>query len=170
MSTPPNIHIAFADFAPDFNQVIMDGFLRCHDEPLTRKSHYFGNRHENIYITSAQMPMLELLVDTAIRHAQDALGKPAEPLRCGYWFNAMLPGHITQMHSHDDADERLSGVYYVQVPPRSGQLLLKQGDEITHITPQAGMFVFFPADIEHAVSEHRGEGLRLSIGMNFGPA
>ncbi len=169
MHTRPNLYIAFSDFDAAFHQALVTGFLKHQNDPLTRKSHFFGARHENIYINADRLPMLQTLIDASIEQAHAVLGNSMATLHCGHWFNAMQPGHETQPHTHDDDDERLSGVYYLQVPAHSGQLLLRHQDQVTRIQPEPGMWVFFPADIEHAVSLHRGDGLRLSVGMNFGP-
>jgi hypothetical protein len=46
---------------------------------------------------------------------------------------------------------------------RDGPLLIRQ-------TPTAGTFLFFPPDLPHWVEANHSGRLRLSIGMNFGPA
>ena len=69
---------------------------------------------------------------------------------------------------HDEDDELVSGVYYVQVPRDTGELLLTHGDVSTRVQPVAGQFVFFAPDVLHEVTENRSTETRLSIGMNFG--
>jgi hypothetical protein len=80
----------------------------------------------------------------------------------------MPPGAVTTVHSHDDYDELLSGVYYVSVPQNSGNLIIQQQNRQYVITPQQGMFVFFAPDALHEVSENMSAEDRLSIGINFG--
>ena len=81
----------------------------------------------------------------------------------------MGPNEVTTEHNHDDDDELLSGVYYVQVPPNSGDLIIVDKHSRTLVTPQPGMFVYFAPDVMHSVSANRSGERRISIGMNFGP-
>ncbi len=168
---------------------IVDAFLRCHAAPDVRKTHLFGGRYENIYLDERHIPELALLIDNATRLAGEILG--LDGLRAGYWFNFMPPGAVTLPHTHDDDDEMLSGVYYLEAPANSGELILhhdkilrqpgiatrpaNSGELILHhdtgqetITPEAGLFVFFSPRVRHEVSENRSTKNRLSIGMNFG--
>ena len=113
-----------------------------------------------------QVPELGDLFDEACSHARRILG--IDDLQAGCWFNFMPPGAVTTVHSHDDDDELLSGVYYVSVPEDSGQLIIHENNEQYAITPQQGMFVFFPPDVVHEVSENMSTQQRLSIAINFG--
>ena len=114
------------------------------------------------------MPELGVILQAAQAQAAAILGRESETLRLGLWFNEMKPGHKTLPHTHDDADELLSGVYYVTAPPRCGNLVLTDGDASVALKPQAGMFVFFPPDLLHEVEPNRSDETRLSLGMNFG--
>lgn len=80
----------------------------------------------------------------------------------------MQPGDITYPHTHDAGDELLSGVYYIEVPPHSGKLLLEQGGQRLEIVPQAGRFVFFAPDILHEVTLNESGRPRISFGFNVG--
>lgn len=91
-------------------------------------------------------------------------------LRCGFWFNAMSPGHRTTRHSHEENDEQLSAVYYVACPADSGRLILHDEAAQIIVTPQPGLLVVFPPDLPHEVEENRSEAMRLSVAFNFGPA
>lgn len=149
------------------NTAILDGFHKHLNDPDVRKTHFFQGRFENIYIAPELIPPVAVIVAEATNLAQQILSNPKN-LKSGYWFNAMYPENETLAHSHDDDEELLSGVYYVEVPENSGQLLLGNGVGACAVIPQAGNFVFFKPDLTHAVERHCGEGLRLSIGMNFG--
>lgn len=76
---------------------------------------------------------------------------------------------IDHLHSHDDNDELLSGVYYVAAPPGSGRLLIHAGGPRLAVVPEPGLFVFFPPEIPHEVEVNESQGQRLSLAMNFGP-
>ncbi|MGD8934573.1 MAG: putative 2OG-Fe(II) oxygenase, partial [Gammaproteobacteria bacterium] len=148
------------------NKALLDGFLRHQQDSNVKRSHLFNGRYENIYLTSTQIPELASLLEEACEHASSILG--TADLQAGCWFNYMPPGAVTTVHSHDDYDELLSGVYYVSVPQNSGNLIIHQGNRQHVISPQEGMFVFFAPDAVHEVSENLSASGRLSIGINFG--
>ena len=155
----------------DLNAPIIKKFLANQNNAEIKKSHLFEGRYENIYITERQIPELTFLLDEAITQAKKIL--KVDNLRAGYWFNYMPPGSTTLIHSHDDYDELLSGVYYVSVPENSGNLIIhdttdKNSKETIEITPQAGEFIFFKPDVRHEVSRNNSDEHRLSIGINFG--
>jgi hypothetical protein len=148
------------------NKKITLDFLKYSDSPNTRKSHLFGGRYENIYLNEEQIPALSSLINEATQLAQNIL--KVEGLRAGYWFNYMPPESTTTLHTHDDDDELLSAVYYVDVPENSGNLIIYQDSEKIEITPKIGDFIFFKPDVQHEVSRNNSPEYRLSIGMNFG--
>jgi uncharacterized RmlC-like cupin family protein len=167
MTNSDRIHNINPGFAAVFNHALRDGFQKHALSPQVRRSHLFNNRYENIYLTSNEIPELEILLSKACEIAVTITG--ASKIKAGCWFNAMPPGAVTTRHSHDDDDELLSGVYYVQVPPDSGDLILYDDEPPTRITPVAGQMIFFPPDIDHEVTRNNSSEDRLSIGMNFGP-
>lgn len=154
--------------ASDVNADIMAGFHRLRDAPDLQRSHFFAGRYENIYVPEARLPALQPVLAAARRGAAEYLGQPQLELTVGLWLNEMGPGHVTLPHRHDEDDELVSGVYYVQVPENSGELVLTQAAVTTRVTPSPGQFVFFPPDVLHEVTVNRSRETRLSIGMNFG--
>ena len=163
---PANTHIVFSDLQLDINRALFEGFLRHQNDDDIKRTHLFNGRYENIYLTVDQIPELEQLVTEACGHASRIAG--VDNLSAGHWFNYMPPGALTTAHSHDDDDERLSGVYYVSVPENSGQLVIHDNDKRHVITPREGMFVFFAPDVVHEVSRNLSTRDRLSIAFNFG--
>ncbi|WP_297528950.1 2OG-Fe(II) oxygenase [Thiohalobacter sp.] len=148
------------------NRALLAGFLAARDAPDLRRSHWLEGRYENLYVPRQRLPAIEAVLALAVRETQALLGIDF-PLRAGFWFNAMEPGQRTLPHTHDDDDELMSAVYYVQVSPGSGDLLL--GDPPARIEPRAGRMVLFPPDLPHEVTVNRSDRLRLSIGINVGP-
>ena len=167
--TNSRIHIGFMPDAAAINRQIMDAYLQLREQDLLRRSHFFGGRYENLYLQRERIPAIGQVLEQAANYATSLLDKPAQHLRSGFWINDMGPNESTTEHDHDDYDEMLSGVYYVQVPQDSGKLVIVDQHSQTLVTPQAGMFVFFAPSVLHSVSVNRSGKRRISIGMNFGP-
>lgn len=151
------------------NGTLLKRFNDLKDAPENRLSHFFHGRFENTYIERERIPEILPLIRAAEGAAADVLIRQRS-IRCGFWFNAMGPGQRTSLHSHEEDDELLSAVYYVAVPEQSGDLVLHAGAARVTIAPEPGLMVLFPPYLEHEVTENRGDGLRLSIAFNFGPA
>lgn len=149
------------------NAEIKSGFHKYKDSPDTNKSHYFENRFENIFIKQKLIPALDTVFENVLRHAVEISGEAKELLRLGFWFNYMGPGDQTLAHSHDEDNEVLSCVYYVDVPDLSGDLYLGEGCSQQILTPNNSLLVFFPPNLVHSVSTNNSELYRLSIGMNI---
>ncbi|MBI3188116.1 MAG: hypothetical protein HYZ31_09685 [Gammaproteobacteria bacterium] len=156
--------------AAALNEALLQGYLRYVEDVSTRRSHEYEGRYENVYIGKDKIPRIEQVLTHAIEAAADILNLESKNLRAGLWFNAMPPGSRTLKHAHDDDDELLSAVYYVSVPADSGHLILHNRNFSTHVTPAPGMFVFFPPDVPHEVTENRSDKVRMSLGINIGPA
>lgn len=131
------------------------------------RTHLFNGRYENIYLTSEHIPALTDILNIIEEHAHSILHR--DDIQCGFWFNHMPPGAVTVRHRHDDSDELLSGVYYVDVPDESGDLILYDSMPPTCITPTSGQLIFFPPCMDHEVTANKSNKERLSIGINLGP-
>ncbi len=142
---------------------------RLSETGMARRSHYLGGRYENIYVEQESLPEIGAILDTAIMQAAAILGRPHAMLRIGWWLNLMQPEDVTYAHTHDDADELLSGVYYIDAPPDSGRLVLFDGGRREQVEPRSGMFVFFAPDVPHEVTRNESDRPRLSVGFNVGP-
>jgi uncharacterized RmlC-like cupin family protein len=92
---------------------------------------------------------------------------PAE-LRLGFWFNEMMPGHQTTLHTHEEEDELLSAVYYIHAAANSGDLVVHQGKSRRHFSPQSGRMILFLPKVPHQVEINNSDILRLSVAINFG--
>ena len=155
------------------NEALLQQFINHWQDEDVIRTHLFHDRYENIYLNEQHIPELAPLIAEATQLAEEILH--LENLRAGYWFNYMPPGATTTLHTHDDDDELLSGVYYVHVPQDSGNLLIyddtdKSHPETIEIIPETGRFIFFGPDVRHEVSRNNSTEHRLSIGMNFGQA
>lgn len=163
----------FYGFMPDaanINRQIMESYRLLREEDLLRRSHYFGGRYENLYLARDKIPAIQQVLEQAELQVASLLKMPIEQLRSGFWVNDMGPNEVTTEHNHDDLDELMSGVYYVQVPEKSGELVILDKYSHTLVVPQEGMFVFFAPDVMHSVEANCSNQRRISIGMNFGPS
>lgn len=133
-----------------------------------RGTHLFQGRYENLYVAADDVPSVRAVLTAARAEAAARVGCEPADLSAGFWFNLMQPGQVTLPHSHDDDDELLSGVYYVRVPPDSGNLILRLPAGTRSIEPKAGRFVFFSPRLVHEVGVNTSDAPRLSVGMNFG--
>ena len=162
--------------SPDFdtevlNKNILNRFLEMYQNPDIKRTHLFGGRYENIYLDESHIPELIMLVKQATEFAEQITQR--QNLRAGYWFNYMPPGATTTLHTHDDDDEVLSCVYYIDVPKNSGNLIIYDDDKnanqkVIEIQSKTGDFIFFKPDIRHEVTKNNSNKNRLSIGFNFG--
>jgi hypothetical protein len=164
------LHLSFLPEAQAVNRRIVAAFRGLNPESYRERSHYFGGRYENIYVDKGRIPELELVLAHAEACAREVLTLGDMPLRCGLWFNDMAPGHSTSEHTHEELDELMSAVYYLDVPEASGDLVLRERWGLTRITPRTGMLVLFPPWLPHWVEPNLSEGRRLSLGINIGPA
>ena len=152
-------------FDKPFNARLLSQFRAAKDLDDVKKTHFFNGRYENIYLNEQHAPLLGKLKADAKSRASEITGRPVHNLGC--WFNAMGPGSDTTLHSHNDDDELLSGVYYVRVPENSGRLLIHSGKEVIQHAPREGQWVFFAPQTPHAVSKNLSDELRLSVAFNF---
>jgi hypothetical protein len=152
------------------NTCLYQRFMQLCETGRLRQTHHFGGRFENIYLDAARIPCINTVLDALKQQASKSLEVPADTLRAGFWFNAMEAGHRTSLHHHDENDELLSAVYYIRVPEQSGDLILHDSGRKVVVRPEEGKLVMFAPSVLHEVSANRGSGLRLSVGMNVGPA
>lgn len=165
------IHTGFMPDAIELNQQIMEAYLQLGEQDFLKRTHFFNGRFENLYLQRERIDAIGKVLQQAEQYALNIIQNFANhQLRSGFWINDMGPGAVTTEHDHDEDDELLSGVYYIQVPPHSGELNIVDLYSHTLITPQAGMFVFFTPSVRHSVSINNSLERRISIGMNFGPA
>lgn len=156
--------------AAKLNAGLYARFMELSGTDRVRRSHYFEDRFENIYIEETDIQDISLLLNVVKQQAAQLLDIPANTLQAGFWFNAMGAGQRTAMHHHDENDELLSAVYYIRVPENSGDLILYDGGNEVIIRPQEGKLVMFPPGVLHEVTTNLSSELRLSVGMNVGPA
>jgi len=167
--TSPAVHGSTLPDAERINARVLTAFAALTEEDFSRRTHFFGGRFENLYLDRGRIPELEPILVQAEACARQILEWGPRPLRCGFWLNAQGPGQCTSEHTHEELDELLSGVYYLQVPADSGDIVLREGRLTIRVEPEAGMFLFFGPSLSHRVETNRSDQLRLSLAFNFGP-
>ncbi len=168
MAADEDFFLAELNDSASVNAGLWNDFNAVLGTDRVRGTHLFQGRYENLYVDAEDVPAIEPLLAAARAHAAARVGCPAARLSTGFWFNLMQPGQATLPHSHDDDDELLSGVYYVRVPPDSGELVLHFPGGRRSIEPREGRFAFFSPRLVHEVERNGSDRPRLSIGMNFG--
>lgn len=125
-------------------------------------------RFENTYIAEQQIPAIEAVLNMGRFYARQILNEDIEKMKMGFWFNEMQPGHETSLHTHEEYDEKLSAVYYIQAADNSGDLVIHDQHQQLNFTPVAGKMVLFAPEVPHHVEKNLSSILRLSVALNFG--
>ena len=154
--------------APPLNRRLLRQFLAAVDADGVKRSHLFEGRYENLYLGLDRVPAARTVLDQVCAWAAGILDCNVSRLRRGFWFNLMEPGQRTLAHTHDDAEELLSAVYYIRVPPDSGTQRLRPASGDMLIRPRNGLAVLFPPDLEHEVTANLSRERRLSLAINIG--
>ena len=95
-----------------------------------------------------------------------------------FWSHIHEKNMSTVAHSHTtkedpEGTETLSGVYYVQVPEKSGHFVLHYPLNTPSVTrkfalmPRVGEFFLFSSPMEHYVTRNLSNDLRISVSFNF---
>lgn len=169
-ANPPLYRIAECRDCAALNATLRVRIERLRSDEIVHRHHYLGRRYENLYVAIESIPELRVILDLATAQAAHILSRPKKGLRLGWWLNIMQPGDITFPHTHDEDDELLSGVYYIDVPPDSGKLVLMQDVQRLEIESRAGRFLFFAPYVMHEVTRNESDSPRISVGFNVGPA
>ena len=143
----------------------------------TTFSHKINGRWENQYISIQYFPQLKKLFRSACSKGKAILEKslmiPYKELGLPmdeFWFNIAAPGESTGWHDHKERSE-LSGVYYLHVPDKSGDIhFRKKDDDETfewEIKSQTEKLIIFDSNIKHSVPENKSKENRISIAFNL---
>lgn len=150
------------------NAAILEQYNKLSQDDSLKRTHFFMGRFENTYISEQQIPAITPVIQLARHYAAQILQEDIEKMKMGFWFNEMHPGHETSLHTHEEYDERLSAVYYIQADSHSGDLIVHQDNEQFKFTPEAGKIILFAPEVPHQVEKNNSDILRLSVALNFG--
>lgn len=136
-----------------------------------------------LYRNAAFEPLVQLAAEAA-KGVVRFLAWACEGLQItDMWANVNHTGHGARPHTHPN--NFLAGVYYLQVPPESGELVLYDPRPAANvlapavrernvynmarqaIQAQEGRLVIFPAWLQHSVVPNRSPVDRVSIAFNL---
>ena len=165
----------YPNFSNEYRSKIIDSINHNHEH--IKYSHKIRGRWENHYLGIDHVPEIKAVLNFACKVAKDltpqsvivpykALGFSMDE----YWFNVAKPGESTGWHDHKEKAE-LSGVYYLSVPYRSGDIQfrrnLKKGSEEWSASSKTGKLILFDSKLEHSVTENNSDSDRVSLAFNL---
>lgn len=172
------------------NNIIMD---KCYglerEQKAVRNSNIGGFQSKSIYHFADpefdNAPFNDTEFSKAVLgNAPARKDKTPPPLYLESWVNINRTGNSNKKHTHFNNNIYLSGVYYVQVPDKSGNILFHDdrnplhpyavdnsyfddGFEHKYLTPKAGIVLYFPCWVPHSVEVNESPDDRISIGFNI---
>jgi predicted 2-oxoglutarate/Fe(II)-dependent dioxygenase YbiX len=164
----PPVYIGRLSQAKKINQHILEQYQVIQASPEIRRSHHFMGRFENTYIPESMIPAIKPVLALGQNLARQILQSGNKKLKMCFWFNEMQPGHVTTLHTHEENEELLSAVYYIQADPDSGALIVRDGFEKIEFQPQAGRMILFAPQVPHEVTVNNSNSMRLSVAINYG--
>jgi uncharacterized protein (TIGR02466 family) len=122
------------------------------------------------------------LYDVVLKFSNDLLEKKGLGMtvqNIEYWCNINKSYSYNVMHSHGRAD--LIGIYYVQVPPGSGNFVVlrndgsqycdlyeNRADMLEYVTePEVGRLYIYPGHLWHYVTSNNTDQDRISVSFNI---
>jgi uncharacterized protein (TIGR02466 family) len=153
---------------------------------IVHPSHSFN---EDRFVTEDEIPsmgiILELFISACNAIARERnwdMREQTVSLR-NFWIHATPPGELTQFHDHKPVT--LSGVYYVDKPENSGDLIFVDVNPYHEYSPRAlpdktdpntcpeisfacneGTMLIFPGWLPHKVPRNNSDRRRVSISFN----
>jgi len=152
----------------NINARILEQYRRLSLNDQLKRTHFFMGRFENTYIPAQQIPAIQAVLEMGRFYARQILTEDVDQMKMGFWFNEMKPGHETSLHTHEEYDEKLSAVYYIQSTADSGDLIIHEEDKQLPFTAEAGRMILFAPEVPHHVEKNTSSILRLSVALNFG--
>jgi hypothetical protein len=158
---------------PDVSNIILKEHILKTKQPYLKETPMDGTRYEDeTFPTHPEF-------DKIIKHLRNQwMFRFKEALVCiDYWAHIHDKNMSTLTHHHVNKKDyediyHMSGVYYVQVPKDSGQLVLEYPiNQFTrgqyYLTPEPFKFYLFPSSMSHHVTRNHSDVQRISIAMNF---
>jgi uncharacterized protein (TIGR02466 family) len=153
-------------------------------KPAGRTNRQGWNSQDMTVLEQPAFAVLRDAVRAAFASALDEMGQGNRTFYLQSWVNLHDRGGFNFLHAHEGS--LLSGGFYLQVPPGSGDFVFRDprpgvihgyakgafpnayGD--VHLTPSAGLLVLFPCWMEHYVEPHNSDEPRIMIAVNANAA
>lgn len=152
----------------------------AHPEPAGRTVRQGWNTQDMAVLEQSEFAALRHAVRAACQSALTEMGQAERAFYLQSWVNLHDRGGFNFLHMHEAS--LLSGSFYLQVPPGSGQFVFRDprpgvlhgfvkggvpnGHADIHLTPSAGLLVLFPCWMEHYVEPHESDEPRITIAFN----
>lgn len=149
-------------------------------ESAGRTNRFGWNSRDMAVLDRPAFFALRDFIRTCCSRALAEMGAPDIPFALQSWVNLHERGGFNYLHVHEGS--LLSGSFYLKVPPGSGRLVFRDprpgvihgyvngavpnGHRDIHLTPHAGLAVFFPCWMEHYVEPHDSDEPRIVIAYN----
>jgi uncharacterized protein (TIGR02466 family) len=146
-------------------------------------SNYGGWQSENFKLINKNFKHLFDNIDTSVIEIEKNLNLKNKLILSDYWFNVNCFGSFNKPHTH--LGSVLSGVYYIQVPKNSGNLIFEHNALSTDTTyqniknynqynssmwtckPKENLCILFPSYLSHYVESNLNKKKRISISFNY---
>jgi len=163
-----------------------------HDIDLVTNTQYNRSEGNNGYISINQQLINKTLEDKLDPHISHYIHNELQIQQSftiiNSWCNKHIKGDYLPSHSH--ANSIFTGIYYIQVPPQSGNILsLHQSPFIPSFVPgtiiptvnqsniynsksidihlEEGTLLLFPSHIEHSAPQSQSDQVRYAISFNI---
>jgi uncharacterized protein (TIGR02466 family) len=155
----------------------------AHPEPAGRTVRQGWNSEDMSVLERAEFAPLQDAVRAACTAALGEMGQGERRFYLQSWINLHDRGGFNFLHMHEGS--LLSGSFYLQVPPGSGEFVFRDprpgvihgyvkggvpnGHADVHLRPNEGLLVLFPCWMEHYVEPHDADEPRITIAFNANP-
>jgi uncharacterized protein (TIGR02466 family) len=152
--------------------------------PAGRTNRRGWNSEDMSVLERPEFAPLREVVRAACLAALTEMGQGEQAFSLQSWVNLHDRGGFNFLHQHEAS--LLSGSFYLQVPPGSGDFVFRDprpgvihgsvkgafvnGHCDVHLTPSAGLLVLFPSWAEHYVELHDSDTPRMTIAFNANAA
>lgn len=182
----------FSDFEP-VNDAIRTELARLDWRKLDQENREsFGSLHsfrEDRFVSLEELPSARVVLEYFMTACNEIARErkwdltEAQLTLGNFWVHATGPGEVTQSHTHKPAV--LSGVYYVDKPENSGDLVFVDVNQFHDYEPrslpgevdpittpqivvkaQEGTMIVFPSWLPHKVPTNKSDRYRVSISFN----
>ena len=149
-------------------------------EPAGRTVRQGWNSEDMAVLERPEFAALRYAIRAACASALAEMGQGERAFYLQSWVNLHDRGGFNFLHMHEGS--LLSGGFYLQVPPGSGQFVFRDprpgvlhgflkggvpnGHADIQLTPSAGLLVLFPCWMEHYVEPHDSDEPRITIAFN----